>query len=89
MTKLSVQKLREAAIGVPDADLDGGFVDHAFDEVAGLIRRRFGLTRDDADALLADIKADAVIAFDEIANDDLVHLDDAIDTIADYFSDAS
>jgi hypothetical protein len=71
---------REAAMLVPPAGLSEEFVEKVFDEVAGLICRTFGLTRDEANVLLADTKADALIAFDKIDNDDLdaIAFDDSI-----------
>jgi hypothetical protein len=90
MTRFTVKKLREAARDVTSADLDySELVDEAFDDVAVLIHRTFGLTRNEADLLLDDTKADAMVAFDRINSNDLVYLDDAIDTIAEYFNAAT
>lgn len=73
-------------VTVNEYDDGAGLADDIFDEVASLLRRHFGLSLNEADTLLADVKADAVRTLGEAVADQ-VNLRDTIDAIAESLNE--
>jgi hypothetical protein len=63
---MDLQKIRDELVEAVDrmSDVsshgDSGLVDQIFDQVSAVIRQRFGLSRTEADLLLADARMEAV-----------------------------
>jgi hypothetical protein len=77
--------ISEVGVTVNEYDDGACLADEIFDEVAGLLRRHFGLSLNEADVLLADTKAHAIRTLGEAVND-CVDLRDTINAIAESLS---